>query len=53
MKPSNLAGTFAAKGFQGEGFGSLMRQSPARFQKMLTGKPRSRDVYLLVKGFKG
>ncbi len=55
LKPG---GTFVAKVFQGEGFDSLMQQSRASFQKVLTRKPkasrpRSREVYLVAKGFQG
>lgn len=55
LKPG---GSFVAKVFQGEGFDPLMQQSRTSFEKVLTRKPRasrprSREVYLVAKGFKG
>jgi len=55
LKPG---GTFLSKVFQGEGFDELLRDARARFGKVLTRKPqasrpRSRDVYLLARDFKG
>ena len=55
LKPG---GGFVAKVFQGEGFDPLMQESRASFQKVLTRKPRasrprSREVYLVAKGFRG
>ncbi len=55
LKPG---GGFVAKVFQGEGFEPLMQESRASFQKVLTRKPkasrpRSREVYLVAKGFRG
>jgi len=55
LKPG---GTFVAKVFQGEGFDDLMKDARASFQKVVTRKPgasraRSREVYLVAKGFKG
>ena len=51
-------GSFVAKVFQGEGFDELFRDTRASFDKLLTRKPkasrpRSREVYLVAKGFKG
>ncbi len=55
LKPG---GGFVAKVFQGEGFDELMKDTRGLFQKVLTRKPdasraRSREVYLVAKGFKG
>ncbi len=55
LKPG---GVFVAKVFQGEGFEPLMKDARRLFQKVLTRKPdasraRSREVYLVAKGFKG
>jgi len=55
LKPG---GVFVAKVFQGEGFDQLMKDTRGLFQKVLTRKPnasrpRSREVYLVAKGFKG
>ena len=55
LKPNGL---FLAKVFQGEGFEALMADLRASFQTVITRKPaasraRSREVYLLGKGFKG
>jgi 23S rRNA (uridine2552-2'-O)-methyltransferase len=49
-------GVFVAKVFQGEGFDALFRDAQASFSKTLTRKPkasraRSREVYLVAKGF--
>ncbi len=49
-------GDFVAKVFQGEGFDELMRDCRRSFDKVLTRKPeasrpRSREVYLLARGF--
>ena len=51
-------GAFLAKVFQGEGFDELLRDTRLRFGKVLTRKPqasrpRSREVYLLARDFKG
>ena len=51
-------GSFVTKVFQGEGFEELMRDTRGLFVKVLTRKPgasrpRSREVYLVAKGFKG
>lgn len=51
-------GSFVAKVFQGEGFDELFRDTRASFDKLLTRKPkasrpRSREVYLVARGFRG
>lgn len=51
-------GGFAAKVFQGEGFDELFRNTRERFGKVLTRKPaasrpRSREVYIVARDFKG
>ena len=51
-------GSFVAKVFQGEGFDELLREARASFGKVLTRKPkasrpRSREVYLVAKEFRG
>lgn len=55
LKPG---GNFLAKVFQGEGFEALLRDLRQNFQTVLTRKPkasraRSREVYLLAKGYRG
>ena len=55
LKPG---GTFLSKVFQGEGFDELLRDTRALFDKVLSRKPqasrpRSREVYLLARDFKG
>jgi 23S rRNA (uridine2552-2'-O)-methyltransferase len=50
-------GDFVAKVFQGEGFEELLKSARASFAKVLTRKPaasrpRSREVYLVARGFK-
>ncbi|WP_299183664.1 23S rRNA (uridine(2552)-2'-O)-methyltransferase RlmE [uncultured Neptuniibacter sp.] len=55
LKPG---GNFVAKVFQGEGFDQYMQDMRTSFTKVVTRKPdssrsRSREVYLLGKGFKG
>lgn len=55
LKPK---GVFLAKVFQGEGFEALMADLKSSFGSVITRKPaasrpRSREVYLLAKGFKG
>lgn len=55
LKPE---GNFLAKVFQGEGFDELHALLKANFQQVITRKPsssraRSRETYLLAKGFKG
>ena len=51
-------GVFLAKVFQGEGFEEYLKDMRSSFTKVITRKPdasraRSREVYLLAKGFKG
>ena len=51
-------GSFVAKVFQGEGFDALIRDVRGDFTRVLTRKPkasrpRSREVYLVARGFKG
>ena len=51
-------GSFLSKVFQGEGFDDLLRDARGDFAKVLTRKPaasrpRSREVYLLARGFLG
>jgi len=51
-------GSFVAKVFQGEGFDDIFRDTKAMFGKVLTRKPkasrpRSREVYLVGKEFRG
>jgi 23S rRNA (uridine2552-2'-O)-methyltransferase len=51
-------GAFLSKVFHGEGFDELMRTSRAVFGKVLTRKPaasrpRSREVYLLARDYRG
>ena len=51
-------GVFLAKVFQGEGFDPLVKDIRENFDQMITRKPqssraRSRETYLLGKGFKG
>ena len=51
-------GSFVVKVFQGEGFDELIREARAAFGKVLTRKPqasrpRSREVYLVAKDFRG
>jgi len=51
-------GVFLAKVFQGEGFEEYLKQIRDNFKTVVTRKPeasraRSREVYLLAKGFKG
>ncbi len=50
-------GVFVTKIFQGEGFDELLRDARSSFSKVLTRKPqasraRSKEVYLVAKGFK-
>lgn len=50
-------GNFVAKVFQGEGFDELFRAARGSFEKVLTRKPRasrprSREVYLVARGFR-
>jgi 23S rRNA (uridine2552-2'-O)-methyltransferase len=51
-------GAFVSKVFQGEGFDELFREAKDSFAKVLTRKPRasrprSREVYLVAKDFRG
>lgn len=51
-------GGFVAKVFQGEGFDEFIRDARGSFTQLLTRKPkasrpRSREVYVIGKGFKG
>jgi len=55
LKPN---GNFVAKVFQGEGFDEYLKEMRQSFKTVVTRKPdasraRSREVYLLGKGFKG
>ncbi len=55
LKPG---GSFLAKVFQGEGFDEYVKEMRTSFDRVITRKPdasraRSREVYLLGKGFKG
>jgi 23S rRNA (uridine2552-2'-O)-methyltransferase len=54
LKPG---GCFVCKAFQGEGFDEWLREVRLNFDKVVTRKPnasrsRSREVYLVAKGFK-
>ncbi|WP_116366415.1 23S rRNA (uridine(2552)-2'-O)-methyltransferase RlmE [Parahaliea mediterranea] len=51
-------GSFVAKVFQGEGFDELFRSARAQYTKVLTRKPaasrpRSREVYVVARDFRG
>ena len=55
LKPG---GAFVAKVFQGEGFDELIRDLRSQYQTVVTRKPgasrpRSREVYVVARGFKG
>src|SRR5262249_19135036 len=55
LKPG---GNFVAKVFQGEGSDAYLKEVRASFEKVLIRKPsasrpRSREVYVVAKGFKG
>lgn len=55
LKPG---GSFVAKVFHGEGFEPLLAETRRHFDKVLTRKPeasraRSREVYLVARGFRG
>lgn len=55
LKPK---GAFVAKVFHGEGFDAFLQDARTRFDKVVIRKPsasrsRSREVYLVAKGFKG
>ena len=52
----DVGGCFVSKIFQGEGFDDVMREARRHFDRVLTRKPdasrpRSREVYLIAKGF--
>ena len=54
LKPN---GVFLAKVFQGEGFDALVKEMRSQYKQVITRKPaasraRSKEVYLLGKGFK-
>ncbi len=53
-----LKGVFVAKVFQGEGFDSWLLEVRRSFDRVVTRKPdasraRSREVYIVAKGYKG
>ena len=55
LKPG---GDFLCKIFQGEGFDAYLRDTREHFAKVLirkpkSSRPKSREVYLLARGFKG
>ncbi len=55
LKPG---GSYVAKVFHGEGFDEYLKDMRSSFQKVVTRKPdssraRSREVYLVAKGYKG
>lgn len=55
LKPG---GNYVAKVFHGEGFDAYLKDMRSSFQKVVTRKPdssraRSREVYLVAKGYKG
>ncbi|MNF16770.1 Ribosomal RNA large subunit methyltransferase E [compost metagenome] len=55
LKPN---GNFVAKVFQGEGSDEFLKDVRTSFEKVVIRKPeasrpRSREVYLVAKGFKG
>ena len=55
LKPG---GNYAAKVFHGEGFDEYLKDMRSSFEKVVTRKPessraRSREVYLVAKGYKG
>ncbi|WP_346837335.1 23S rRNA (uridine(2552)-2'-O)-methyltransferase RlmE [Microbulbifer sp. SAOS-129_SWC] len=55
LKPG---GAFVAKVFQGEGFDELIRELRGSYSSVVTRKPgasrpRSREVYVVARGFKG
>ena len=50
-------GTFIAKAFQGEGYDALLKDLRSKFSKVYTRKPdasrpRSREMYVVARGFK-
>jgi len=51
-------GSFVSKVFQGEGFDELFRDVQGSFSRVVTRKPqasrsRSREVYLVARGYRG
>jgi 23S rRNA (uridine2552-2'-O)-methyltransferase len=57
-KTLKLGGNFAAKMFQGSGSDEYLKELRTHFEKVLIRKPeasrkKSREVYLVAKGFKG
>jgi 23S rRNA (uridine2552-2'-O)-methyltransferase len=55
LKPG---GAFLTKVFQGDGFEALLKELRQQYTQVLTRKPdssrsRSKETYLLAKGFKG
>jgi len=58
LKVLHPGGTFVCKVFQGEGFDRFFESCRESFQRVVTRKPdasrpRSREVYIVAKGFKG
>lgn len=58
LKVLEPGGTFVAKIFQGEGFDALLQSARDEFGQVVTRKPkasrsRSREVYLVAKGYRG
>lgn len=58
LKVLASGGLFVAKVFQGEGFDALLQSARSEFDQVVTRKPkasraRSREVYLVAKGFRG
>jgi 23S rRNA (uridine2552-2'-O)-methyltransferase len=58
METLGSGGAFIAKVFHGEGFEALLADTRGQFDKVLTRKPaasrpRSREVYLVARGFRG
>lgn len=58
QKVLTSGGTFVAKVFHGEGFDQVFQATKGSFLKVLTRKPkasrpRSREVYMVAKGFRG
>ena len=58
LKRLKPGGSFLVKIFQGEGFDNYLKYVRTHFEKVRTLKPdasrdRSREIYLLAKGFKG
>ncbi len=51
-------GCFVAKVFQGEGFEALIKDLRSNFERVVSRKPdasrpRSKEVYLVAKGYQG